>query len=211
MRIDVTGAGGSGSPDKDPVFYDLGPMGPSRTLSAAEISSERLLLRRALHDADREGFIELSTDPEVQAYIGGPRPRSDVEQRFDAAIADATSKPGAYVIADSTTNRFIGTLMLARRSAEAPGHVTEDGGELELGYVLRRSAWGVGFAFEAATAVLRAAADELPDQPVLLVTQTANKRSLKLAARLGFRPVSTFEEYGAEQTLCVAPLSMFKI
>jgi RimJ/RimL family protein N-acetyltransferase len=182
------------------------------TLSATEIPSERLLLRRALHDADREGFIELSTDPEVQEYIGGPQPRSEVEQRFDAVItADATSRPGNYVIADNTTNQFVGTLMLARRSTDRPGHVTEDGEELELGYVLRRSAWGAGFAFEAATAALRAAADELPDQSVLLVTQTANKRSLKLAACLGFRPIGTFEKFGAEQALATAPLSMFRI
>jgi RimJ/RimL family protein N-acetyltransferase len=182
------------------------------TLSATEIRSERLLLRRALHDTDREGLIELETDPEVQAYIGGPRPRSEVEQHLDARLtANATTRPGSYVIADNTTNRVIGTLMLARRSTDGPGHVTEDGEELELGYVLRRSAWGAGFAFEAATVALRAAADELPDQPVVLVTQTANKRALKLAARLGFRPISTFEEFGAEQTLCTAPLSMFKI
>ncbi|MEU6426505.1 GNAT family N-acetyltransferase [Microbispora sp. NPDC046973] len=102
-------------------------------------------------------------------------------------------------------------MMLARRPVGRPGHVIEDGGELELGYVLRRSAWGAGFAYEAATAALRAAADELPDQPVLVVTQTANQRSLKLAARLGFRTVSTFEEFDAEQTLCAAPLSGFRI
>ncbi|MER5646639.1 GNAT family N-acetyltransferase [Streptosporangium sp. NPDC002524] len=186
-------------------------MSRSRTLSATEIRSERLLLRIALLDADREGFVELHTDPEVQAYIGGPQARGDVERRFDAAIAAATSRPGGYVIADNTTNRFIGNLTLTRRSADAPGHVTEEGGELELGYVLRRGAWGSGFAFEAATAALRAAASELPDQPVLLVTQTANERSLRLAARLGFRPIGTFEEYGAEQTLCTAPLSAFGI
>ncbi|GAA3680361.1 GNAT family N-acetyltransferase [Nonomuraea antimicrobica] len=147
--------------------------------------------------------------PEVQEYIGGARPRSDVEQHFEAA--NATSSPGNYVIADNATNRLIGLLMLARRSTDRPGHVTENGEELELGYVLRRSAWGAGFAFEAATAVLRAAAAELPDQPVLAVTQTANTRSLKLAARLGFRPISTFEEFGAEQSLGVASLSMFHI
>ncbi|MEV0150503.1 MULTISPECIES: GNAT family N-acetyltransferase [unclassified Nonomuraea] len=181
-------------------------------LSATEIPSERLLLRKALHDTDREGLIELSTDPEVRAHLGGPRPRSEVERHFDAVLTDnATSRPGSYVIADNTTNQVIGTLTLARRSADRPAHVTEDGEELELGYVLRRSAWGAGFAFEAATIALRAAADELPDQPVLLVTQTANKRSLKLAARLGFRPISTFEEFGAEQTLCTAPLSRFHL
>ncbi|MBN6055045.1 GNAT family N-acetyltransferase, partial [Nonomuraea sp. RK-328] len=185
-------------------------MSQLRTLSATEIPSERLLLRRA-HEADREGIVELMTDPEVQAHLGGPRPRSDVEQHFDAGIANATPRPGNFVIADKATNRLIGTLMLAHRSTDRPGRVTEEGGELELGYVLRRSAWGAGFAFEAATAALRAAADELPDQPVLVVTQTANERSLKLAARLGFRPIGTFEEFGAEQTLCTAPLSLFRI
>ncbi|MFC5833800.1 GNAT family N-acetyltransferase [Nonomuraea insulae] len=180
------------------------------TLSATQIPSERLLLRGA-QDADREELIELLTDPEVQEYLGGPRLRSDVEQHFDTAIANATPRPGNFVIADNTTNRLVGTLMLARRSADRPGYVAENGEALELGYVLRRSAWGAGFAFEAATAALRAAAGELPDQPVLVVTQTANKRSLKLAARLGFRPVSTFEEFDAEQTLCTAPLSLFHI
>ncbi|MFI9842604.1 GNAT family N-acetyltransferase [Nonomuraea sp. NPDC051941] len=185
-------------------------MSQLRTLSATEIPSERLLLRKA-HAADREEFIELMTDPEVQAYLGGPRPRSDVEQHFDAAItANATSSPGNYVIADNTTNRLIGTLMLAHRPTDRPRRVTEDGEELELGYLLRRSAWGAGFAFEAATAALGAAAGELPDQPVVLATQTANKRSLKLAARLGFRPISTYEAFGAEQTLCTAPLSLFQ-
>ncbi|MEV0236634.1 GNAT family N-acetyltransferase [Nonomuraea sp. NPDC050786] len=179
------------------------------TLSATEIASDRLLLRKA-HSADREGLIELVTDPEVRAYLGGPRPRGDVERHIDAVGAAAlTSPPGSFVIADLTTDELIGTLALDRRSAERPGHVTEDGEELELSYVLRRSAWGAGLAFEAATAVLRAAAGELPDQPVVLVTQTANQRSLRLAARLGFRQVGTFAEFGAEQALSTANLHAF--
>lgn len=62
----------------------------------------------------------------------------------------------------------------------------------------------------AAPGVLRAAADELPDQPVIIVTQTANERSLRLAVRLGFQPVSTFELFDAEQTLGLASLHSFK-
>ncbi|AQZ61647.1 GCN5-related N-acetyltransferase [[Actinomadura] parvosata subsp. kistnae] len=178
-----------------------------RTLSAAEISSERLLLRRALRAADREAFVELSTDPDVQSHLGGPRPRSEAEQRFEQVLAGGgETRPGNYAIADRATDRFLGTLMLSHRP---PGETGQAGEELELGYVLRRSAWGAGLAFEAATAALRAAAGELPDQPVVLVTQTANERSMNLAARLGFRPVRTFEEYGAEQTLCTAPLSLW--
>jgi RimJ/RimL family protein N-acetyltransferase len=180
------------------------------TLSALEITSGRLLLRKA-HDTDRDGLVELLTDDEVRAYLGGPRPRSAVEQHFDAVGAtSATSKPGSYVIADDTTNRLIGTLILDRRAADRPGHLTQGGDELELSYALRRRAWGMGLAYEAATAALHAAADELPDQPVLIVTQTANRRSLKLATRLGFHHVDTFEEFGAQQTLATARLHSFK-
>ncbi|GGV75403.1 GNAT family N-acetyltransferase [Streptomyces massasporeus] len=181
----------------------------SPTLSATEITTPRLRLRKA-HDADRAGFIELQTDPQVRLHLGGPRPVAAVEQYFDTmGVAHVTDKPGTFVIADRTTDDLVGTLLIHRRPAALPGHVTEEGGELELTYVLRRPAWGTGLAFEAATAALRAAASELPDQPVLIVTQTANTRSLDLAARLGFRRVSTFEAYEAEQALAVADLHSF--
>jgi RimJ/RimL family protein N-acetyltransferase len=183
-------------------------MSESPTLSAVQIAADRVVLRRR-RDADRERLIEMQTDQDVWAYLGGPSRREDIEQRLDT-IGPATPPPGTFVIADKATDALIGTVQLNRRAADLPGHVVEEGGELELGYVLHRDAWGAGLAFEAATAVLRAAADELPDQPVILVTQSANQRSLKLAARLGFRPVGTFEQYDAEQTLAETNLYSFR-
>ncbi|WP_020416695.1 GNAT family N-acetyltransferase [Amycolatopsis sp. ATCC 39116] len=179
------------------------------TLSAAIIESDRLVLRKA-RDADREGFVEVFTDPEVRAHLGGPRPRADVERFLDQAGAAATTaEPGSYVIADKQTDRFVGVLGLAPRAAGRPGHVTPEGGELELSYVLRRGAWGAGLAFEAAAAVLRAAAAELPDQPVVVVTQAANERARRLADRLGFAETGAFEEHGARQVIAVAALRAF--
>lgn len=180
------------------------------TLSAAVIESDRLVLRKA-RDNDREGIVEVLTDPEVRAYLGGPRPREGVERFLDqAGTASTTAAAGSYIIADRQTDRLVGILGLGHRAADRPGHVTREGGELELSYVLRRGAWGAGLAFEAATAVLRAAAGELPDQPALVVTQTANKRARRLAGRLSFHEVGTFEEYGAQQTLAVASLGSFR-
>jgi RimJ/RimL family protein N-acetyltransferase len=180
------------------------------TLSAPVIESDRVVLRMA-RDTDREGIIEVMTDPEVRTYLGGPRPRETVERFLDAAgTAGATAEAGSYVIADGQTGQFIGTLRLDRRAADRPGHVAVGGGELELSYVLQRGAWGAGLAFEAAAAALRAAAGELPDQPVLVVAQAANDRSRKLARRLGFQEVSQFEEFDARQVLAVAQLGSFR-
>lgn len=177
-------------------------------LSPTVIESDRLVLRKA-RDTDRDGIIEVFTDPEVRAHLGGPR--QGVEQSLDqAGTASITAAAGSYVIADRQTDRFIGILGLSRRPPARPGHVTDEGGELELSYVLRRGAWGAGLAFEAAAAALHAAAGELPDQPVLIVTQTANRRARRLADRLGFQEVGVFEEYGAQQTLIVASLSSFR-
>ncbi|ALG13565.1 GNAT family N-acetyltransferase [Kibdelosporangium phytohabitans] len=182
-------------------------MTASSTLSVTELETERLLLRQ-VSGTDREGLIELFTDPEVRAHLGGPRPRPEVERMLDHL--GTTHVPGSYAIADRETNEFLGGLWLDRRPVDVPGHVTEDGNELELSYALRRSAWGKGIAYEAAAAVLRAAADEMPDQPVVVVTQTANQRSMKLVERLGFRVVRTFEQFDAQQALGTASLYSFK-
>jgi RimJ/RimL family protein N-acetyltransferase len=40
---------------------------------------------------------------------------------------------------------------------------------------------------------------------VLLCTQTANDRSMRLAAKLGFAELERFEEFGAEQWLGMRP------
>ena len=72
-------------------------------------------------------------------------------------------------------------------------------GETELGYLILPQAWGRGYAAEACAAALDWFAEVLPGEPVVLCTQTANERSMRVAAKLGFVEVERFEEYGAEQ------------
>ncbi|KIF78212.1 hypothetical protein QR77_39370, partial [Streptomyces sp. 150FB] len=82
---------------------------------------------------------------------------------------------------------------------ERPGHVRPDAGEAELGYLFLPEAWGRGYAAEACAAALDWFADTRPGEPLVLCTQTANDRAMRLAAKLGFTEVERFEEYGAEQ------------
>jgi RimJ/RimL family protein N-acetyltransferase len=60
-------------------------------------------------------------------------------------------------------------------------------------------AWGSGYAAEACAAAIDWFADVFPGEPVVLCTQAANDRSMRLAAKLGFTEVERFVEYGAEQ------------
>ena len=73
--------------------------------------------------------------------------------------------------------------------------------EVALGYMFLPEAWGFGYAAEACSAALDWFTGALPGVPVVLSTQTANERSLRLAMKLGFTEVERFEAFGAEQWL----------
>ncbi|GAA2397507.1 GNAT family N-acetyltransferase [Streptomyces glaucosporus] len=159
----------------------------------APIRTERLVLRES-EARDRAAFIELFASPEVHAYLGGPRPRDELER----AVPEVPGRrPGLFVV--DLDGAMIGTVALDRRDAERPGHVRPEAGEAELGYLFLPKAWGRGYAAEACAAVLDRLAGVLPGEPVVLCTQTANDRSVRLAAKLGFTEVERFEEWGAEQ------------
>ncbi|MEV0970102.1 GNAT family N-acetyltransferase [Microtetraspora glauca] len=168
---------------------ELGPV----AWPPAPIRTERLVLREP-EARDRAAIIELFTSPEVGTYIGGPQPRDE----FERAVPEVPRRrPGLFVV--DLDGAMIGIVTLDRRDAERPGHVRPDAAEAELGYMFLPEAWGCGYATEACAAALDWFAGALPSEPVVLCTQTANDRSMRLAAKLGFTEVERFEEYGAEQ------------
>lgn len=164
------------------------------TWPPAPITTARLVLRQS-EAADRPAFIELFASAEVRTYLGGPHSRDDLEH----AVPELPGRrPGVFVVA--LDGVMIGAItLLDRRDATRPGHVRSEGGEAELGYMFLPQAWGHGYAAEACAAALDWLAGALPGEPVVLCTQTANHRSMRLAEKLGFTEVERFEEWGAEQ------------
>ncbi|WP_327303205.1 GNAT family N-acetyltransferase [Streptomyces sp. NBC_01298] len=157
------------------------------------IRTERLVLRES-EARDRTAFIELFASPDVRTYLGGPLPREELER----AVPEVPGRrPGLFAV--DLDGAMIGTVSLDRRGAERPGHLLPDAGEAELGYMFLPGAWGHGYAAEACAAALGWVAGAIPGEPVVLCTQTANDRAMRLAAKLGFTEVERFEEFGAEQ------------
>ena len=161
---------------------DLGPV----AWPPEPIRTERLVLREP-EARDRAAFIELLASPEVGTYLGGPRPRDELEREIPGA---PERHPGLFIV--DLAGAMIGQVILKR----AEGH---GAGKAELGYLFLPQAWGFGYAAEACAAALGWFAGELPGEPVVLFTQTANARSMRLAAKLGFTEVERYEAYGAEQ------------
>ncbi|SEC13562.1 Protein N-acetyltransferase, RimJ/RimL family [Streptomyces sp. 2231.1] len=165
----------------------------------APIRTERLLLRGS-GARDRAAFVELFASPEVGAYTGGPRPRAELERVMPEVPG---RRPGCFVI--DLGGAMIGMVTLERRDAESPRHVRPDAEGAELGYMFLPHAWGRGYAAEACAAVLDWFAGASPREPVVLPTQTANARAMRVAAKLGFSEVERYEDHGAEQWFGVRP------
>ncbi|MFI1017964.1 GNAT family N-acetyltransferase [Streptomyces sp. NPDC020965] len=164
---------------------DLGPV----AWPPAPIKTKRLVLREP-GARDRTAVIELLASPEVGAYLGGPRPRDEIGREMPGAPA---RRPGRFTV--DLDGAMIGQITLYKET----GHLPQAAGKAELGYLFLPEAWGHGYAAEACAAALDWFAGALPGEPVVLATQTANARSMRLAAKLGFIEVERFESYGAEQ------------
>jgi len=165
------------------------------------IKTERLVLREP-EPVDRATVIDLFASPEVGRYVGGPRPRDELDRDPE----QPRRRPGLFIVA--LNGAMIGFVTLDRRDAESRGHVRTEGGEAELGYMFVPEAWGHGYATEACTAVLDWFAGTHPSEPVVLCAQVANAASVRVAYKLGFIEVERFQDYGAEQWFGVrAPTS----
>ena len=142
---------------------------------------------------DRAACIELLASPEVHTYLGGPRPRDELEREMPRM---PERRPGLFTV--DLDGAMIGQVILRRAAGHGP---VAAAGKAELGYMFLPPSWGLGYAGEACAAALGWLADALPGEPVVLFTQTANARSMRLAAKLGFTEVERFEAWDAEQWL----------
>ena len=165
---------------------DLGPV----AWPPAPIRTERLVLREP-EARDRAACSELLASPEVHTYLGGPRPRDELERETPEAPERC---PGLFTV--DLGGAMIGQVILRRAAGHSPPAAA---GKAELGYLFLPQAWGFGYAAEACAAALGWFDGALPGEPVVLFTQTANARSMRLAAKLGFTEVERFEAWDAEQ------------
>lgn len=153
------------------------------------LGTDRLLLRR-LTAADADDLVQLDSDPEVMRFITGgkPTPRSVIEREILPGLLRAYERfPqfGRWAAIEAATGESLGWFAL---------RVPDGGGgeEVELGYRLRRSAWGRGYATEGARALIDKAFAELGVQRVYAEAMAVNTASRRVLEKAGLSLVRTF-------------------
>ncbi|MDQ0466197.1 RimJ/RimL family protein N-acetyltransferase [Caulobacter ginsengisoli] len=135
------------------------------------------MILRPTAQADLDGWAAMMADEETSRYIGGLQGR---EQSWRGMASMAGSWAilgfGMFSMVDKQTGEWLG-----RAGPWQP----EGWPGTEVGWGIRREAWGKGYALEAATAAIDWAFDHLGWTQVIHCIDPGNVNSQKLAQRLG--------------------------
>lgn len=121
----------------------------------------------------------MDRDPEVTRFIDGPWSDSAAHRAFVEDRIRRAYPAGMGYWSIIAAGAFAGWVLLTPLDLRGP--------EVEIGWRLRRSAWGRGFATEAARPVLNHALHHLGLAEVVADIDPANTASLCVAAKLGMK------------------------
>jgi RimJ/RimL family protein N-acetyltransferase len=143
------------------------------------LETDRLVLRAPVQADFDAGWAEFHQDEASMRYLGGPMPRS-VAWRMLAQTVGMWSLRGfgQFSAIEKATGRWVG-----RVGPWEP----EGWPEREVGWLLHRSAWGKGYATEAARACLGFVFGDLGWPRVGHMIHVDNQGSKAVAARVGSR------------------------
>jgi ribosomal-protein-alanine N-acetyltransferase len=150
-------------------------------MQIAELKTDRLLLRQWV-EQDLPVFALLNSDPEVMAYFPAllSREESDeVARKCKSLISERGW--GFWAVELKSSGDFIGFVGLHIPKLNLPFSPC-----VEIGWRLRKTCWGNGYATEAAAEALNYAFDILKLDEVVSFTVISNFRSRSVMERLGF-------------------------
>jgi RimJ/RimL family protein N-acetyltransferase len=153
------------------------------------LQTPRLVLRQFTED-DVENLFELNSDPEVMRYLTGGRgtPRDEIRDEiipFHLEAYRRLDRLGTWAAESAATGEFLGWFHYR------PVRGTGDLANIDLGYRLRRAAWGQGYATEGSRALVLMGFTELGVERVFGHTMAVNAGSRRVMEKCGLTLVRT--------------------
>ena len=155
------------------------------------LETDRLVLRR-FTEADVDNLFDLDSDPDVMRFINGGRPtprdviQNDTLPRF-LHYYERFAGYGFWAAVEKATGEFLGWFHFRPPQGASPD-------EAELGYRLRKSAWGKGYGTEGSRALIRKGFTELGVQLVVASTMVVNVASWRVMEKAGLTLERTFHQ-----------------
>jgi RimJ/RimL family protein N-acetyltransferase len=153
------------------------------------LETERIRLR-TLTPADAPLLLDLDSDPEVMRYItdGVPATAEDVAAYLPRVLRhyETGGDFGFWAAEERATGAFVGWFHFRLGPDAADG--------VELGYRLRRAAWGRGYATEVSAALVRRGFERLGVERVFALTMSSNRASRRVMEKVGLRYVGDYVE-----------------
>jgi RimJ/RimL family protein N-acetyltransferase len=159
------------------------------------LETDRLVLRR-FTEADVDDLLELEGDPEVMRFLTGGKPtppdviQNETLPRF-RHYYERFGGFGFWAATEKATGQFLGWFEFRPLEGGCSG-------EVELGYRLRKSAWGKGYATEGSRALIHKGFTELGVRRVVAQTMAVNVASRRVLEKAGLRLVRTFHQEWSE-------------
>ncbi len=145
------------------------------------LETPRLIFREFTSE-DLQGLIDLNSDAEVMQHItaGAPIPSDrichEVLPRF-LRLHRESSEFGYWAAVEKNKGDFLGWFQFKRKDEDS----------VELGYRLKRSAWGRGFATEGARALLVKGFEQLGVERVFARAMISNQASIRVMEKVGLK------------------------
>lgn len=145
-----------------------------------KIDTERLILK-VMTDKDADGLFHIFSDPKVMKYWNTEawdsieQARQFISSSADCMESDAALTLGVYL---KETGRLLGKVMLFNYDKVSR--------RAELGFGISRDFWGKGIVFEAASAVISFAFNDLCLRRIEAEIDPDNIASARALERLGF-------------------------
>jgi RimJ/RimL family protein N-acetyltransferase len=148
------------------------------------LETERLRLRRFTVE-DVDDIVALDGDPDVMRYISGglPTPREEIETDILPAwlsYYERFAGYGFWAAHAKSNGEFLGWFHFR----PPQGHECDD---VELGYRLRKSAWGKGYATEGSQALIAKGFSQLGVRRVFAFTMVVNAASRRVMEKAGLK------------------------
>jgi RimJ/RimL family protein N-acetyltransferase len=155
-----------------------------------ELTTERLLVR-PWHDADRAFYAALNTDPVVMHFEPHTLTRAESDARLDEIAAlQERGGLGLFTSERRASGELLGCTVVVPMALGL-----DFASATEIGWRLKPSAWGQGFATEAARALAECAFRVLALSELVSFAAAGNAPSRAVMRRLGMRhdPADDFD------------------